>query len=89
MPVTAYVFTLTCPDRPGIVHAVSGALAGLAGNITESQQFGDPGSGRFSMRVQVDVDAVHEVVRQALAAAVQELDATWQLDRVARTVVFR
>jgi len=79
--VTAYVFTLTCPDRPGIVHAVSGALASLDGNITESQQFGDPGSGRFSMRVQVDVIAELEVVRAALATAVESFAASWQLSR--------
>ena len=79
--MTAYVFTLTCPDRPGIVHAVSGALASLDGNITESQQFGDPGSGRFSMRVQVDVIAELEVVRAALATAVESFAASWQLSR--------
>ncbi|MBU4337630.1 MAG: ACT domain-containing protein, partial [Actinobacteria bacterium] len=31
------VLTLSCPDRPGIVHAVTGALAEQGGNITESQ----------------------------------------------------
>ncbi|UAL30041.1 formyltetrahydrofolate deformylase [Nocardioides rotundus] len=46
-----YVLTLRCPDRPGIVHAVSGFLVRNAGNITESQQFGDPNTGDFFMRV--------------------------------------
>ena len=48
-----WVLTLSCPDRPGIVHAVAGLLAEHGGNITESQQFGDPLSGLFFMRVQV------------------------------------
>jgi len=79
--VTAYVFTLTCPDRPGIVHAVSGALAGLGGNITESQQFGDPTSGRFSMRVQYEVSAEPDAMRDALATAVEPFAASWQVSR--------
>ncbi|MFI6323274.1 formyltetrahydrofolate deformylase [Nonomuraea sp. NPDC050556] len=44
-----YVLTLSCPDRPGVVAAVSGLLAENGCNITESQQFGDQ---RFYMRVQ-------------------------------------
>jgi formyltetrahydrofolate deformylase len=47
-----FVLTLSCPDRVGIVHAVSGLLADGAWNIVESQQFGDGETGRFFMRVQ-------------------------------------
>ncbi len=46
-----HVLVLSCPDRPGIVHAVSGFLVGHGGNIVESQQFGDRLSGRYFMRV--------------------------------------
>ncbi|WP_460824567.1 formyltetrahydrofolate deformylase [Nocardioides ungokensis] len=42
---------LDCPDRPGIVHAVSGFLLERGGNILESQQFGDTDTGRFFMRI--------------------------------------
>jgi formyltetrahydrofolate deformylase len=56
------VLTLTCPDRVGIVHAVSGLLAGGDVNILESQQFADPDTGRFFMRVQA---ALSERVRLA------------------------
>ncbi|WP_308797775.1 formyltetrahydrofolate deformylase [Agromyces silvae] len=45
--------TLTCPDRPGIVHAVTGYFLARGGDIAESQQYGDPDSGRFFMRVEV------------------------------------
>src|ERR1700730_2945419 len=47
-----YVLTLSCPDRSGIVAAVSGLLAERGCNILESQQYGDRGTGRFFMRVQ-------------------------------------
>ncbi len=53
--MTRWVLTLSCPDRPGIVAAVAGALAGLGGNITESQQFGDADTGVFFMRVECEV----------------------------------
>ena len=34
----AYILTLSCPDRPGIVHAVSGFLLERGGNIEEAAQ---------------------------------------------------
>jgi formyltetrahydrofolate deformylase len=48
-----HVLTLSCPDRPGIVHAVAGAIVEAGGNIVESQQYGDENTGRFFMRVEV------------------------------------
>ncbi len=46
-----FVLTLSCPDRPGSVHAVSGFLVERGANIVESQQFGDRLSDRFFMRI--------------------------------------
>lgn len=51
-----HILTLTCPDRPGIVHAVSGALLEFGANIVENAQFGDPDSGLFCMRTEFDAD---------------------------------
>jgi len=85
-PSTHWVLTLSCPDRPGIVHAVTGALAGLGGNITESQQFGDPGTGLFFMRVQVESAAPRTGLVAALTAVASEFAMTWQLDVVGRPV---
>lgn len=50
----SYILTLSCPDRAGIVHAVTGVLVEHGANITEAQQFNDPGTGLFFMRVQFD-----------------------------------
>ncbi|KAE8764657.1 formyltetrahydrofolate deformylase [Georgenia thermotolerans] len=85
-PVEHLVLALSCPDRPGIVHAVSGALAEHGGNITESQQFGDPSTGLFFMRVQVETRAPRQEVEGALAAVAREFDMTWKLDEVGRPV---
>ena len=48
----AYILTLSCPDRRGIVHAVSGFLLERGGNIEEAAQYNDPDTGLFFMRVQ-------------------------------------
>ena len=52
-----YVLTLVCPDRIGIVHAVSGFLANQRCNIVDSQQFRDPATGKFFMRVHFEGEA--------------------------------
>ena len=51
-----WVLTFVCPDRPGIVHAISGAVVNAGGNITESQQFTSEDTGRFFMRLQIEAD---------------------------------
>ena len=85
---TTWVLALACPDGPGIVHAVTGVLADLGGNVSESQQFGDPGTGRFHLRVVVALPAA--VDRERLGAAVTALaerfSMTWTLDAAGRRV---
>ena len=81
---THWVLTLSCPDRAGIVHAVAGVLAEHGGNITESQQFGDPLSGLFFMRVQVLSAASRAEIGSAIERLTGEFDLTWNLDVVGR-----
>ena len=49
------VVTLSCPDQPGIVHHLTGALFQAGGNIIESQQYGSQQTGTFFMRIEADV----------------------------------
>jgi formyltetrahydrofolate deformylase len=49
--VQRYILTLRCPDQPGIVHALAAGVAEAKGNILESAQFSDPGTGIFTIRV--------------------------------------
>ena len=51
MPGPQFVLTLSCPDRPGIVAAVSTLLFDSGQNILDAQQFDDTESDRFFMRV--------------------------------------
>ncbi|EEY16401.1 Formyl transferase [Verticillium alfalfae VaMs.102] len=46
-----HILTLSCPDKPGIVHAVTGIFAEQNLNILDLQQFSDPVSEKFFMRV--------------------------------------
>jgi formyltetrahydrofolate deformylase len=87
---TSYVLSLSCPDRAGIVHAVSGVLAHHDGNISESQQFGDPDTGLFFMRVEVVSPAQREVLERAVSELAAQFDMTWKLDvagRRMRTII--
>ena len=52
-----YVLTLSCPDKQGIVHAVSSYLFMTGCNIEDSQQFGDHDTGLFFMRVHFSAEA--------------------------------
>jgi formyltetrahydrofolate deformylase len=74
------VLTLSCPDRPGIVAAVSGVLAEHDCNIVESQQFGDRGTGRFFMRTQFDApDGRGDALTEAFTALTPEFTLDWLL----------
>ena len=45
-PGRDYVLTLSCPDKPGIVYAVSSFLVQHSANILASQQYGQPETER-------------------------------------------
>ncbi|KAF2150289.1 formyltetrahydrofolate deformylase-like protein [Myriangium duriaei CBS 260.36] len=55
-----HILTLSCPDRPGIVHAVTGVLTRKNLNILDAQQFSDPSSKKFFMRVHYEPVATQE-----------------------------
>jgi formyltetrahydrofolate deformylase len=49
--MTTHILTLSCPNRPGIVAAVSGHLFEAGRNILDAQQYDDIETDRFFMRV--------------------------------------
>jgi formyltetrahydrofolate deformylase len=73
------VLTLSCPDRPGIVHAVSGFLAERDCNILDSQQYGSPVTSTFFMRVHLDAPAESSSLRSGFAAVASTFSMTWNL----------
>lgn len=81
---TKLVITLSCPDQPGIVHAVTGVIGSVNGNVIQSQQFGDPDSGLFFMRIEVDSPVGRGPVEEGLAKVAKTFDATWHIDALGR-----
>jgi formyltetrahydrofolate deformylase len=83
---TPFVMTLTCPDQPGIVHAVCSALLEVGGNITDNAQFSEPDTGTFCMRTafdatETDPAAIESVVRRHLGTDIERLrvrTAAWR-----------
>ena len=79
-----WVVTIVCPDMPGIVHAVTGAIVAAEGNITESKQFSSDDTGRFFMRLQVESAAGRDEFERALAPVSEKYGMTVSLDIVGR-----
>ena len=77
----AFVLTLSCVDRPGIVATISGFLAENGCNITEAHQFDDWETGRFFMRVEFTMGEPggFEALRTRFGAAIAHLEPEWQL----------
>jgi formyltetrahydrofolate deformylase len=77
---TTYILTLSCPDRTGIVHAVSGFLLERGGNIEEAAQYNDHDTGLFFMRVQFAcVRADGTALAAQWAAFAQTFSMKWDL----------
>jgi formyltetrahydrofolate deformylase len=82
--LTHFVLTLVCKDRPGIVHAISGAIVAASGNITESHQFTSEDTGRFFMRLQIESPASKNDLEQKITPVTKEFGMEWELDVVGR-----
>ncbi len=86
---------VSCPDRPGIVAAVSGFLFRNGANITDLQQHStDPEGGRFFMRLEFDAARIAKGpadLRRAFAAEVaRPFGMDWRItyaDEVKRTAI--
>jgi formyltetrahydrofolate deformylase len=66
-----FVLTLRCPDQAGIVLATAQGIVKVDGNIVESDQFSDPPTGQFCMRVGFDSPRDLDEVREVLSAQVE------------------
>ncbi|MFN3642676.1 MAG: formyltetrahydrofolate deformylase [Gemmobacter sp.] len=64
-----WVLTISCADRPGIVAAVTGRLAEIGANISESAQYWDRGPNRFYLRTAFLLDAGTEAAEIEAAFA--------------------
>jgi formyltetrahydrofolate deformylase len=77
-----YTLTLSCPDRVGIVAAVSGFFAQHGGWIVEASYHADAQTGRFFMRQEILADTLSFDVaglRTKFAVLAQEFAMDWQV----------
>ncbi|HUS22425.1 MAG TPA: formyltetrahydrofolate deformylase [Aeromicrobium sp.] len=75
--MATHVLTLSCPDRPGLVHAVSGWVVSAGGNILDSQQFSDMAEQMFYLRLHVDFGHVE---LEALSGGFAPVAAEYAMD---------
>jgi predicted amino acid-binding ACT domain protein len=72
-----------CPDRPGIVAVLSGLMAEVGANITDSQQHSsDPSGGTFTLRLEfvlADLAGRRAELEGRLAALTDEWQFVWRL----------
>jgi len=79
-----YILALSCQNRPGIVHAVAGLLVARNCNIASSQQFDDPESGLFFMRVEFEslIGESADPLREAFVPVAVAHGMTWSISPV-------
>jgi formyltetrahydrofolate deformylase len=82
--INRYILTLSCPDRPGIVHAVSGALLEVDANILENAQYDDFDTGLFTMRTRFETERPVADIEAVIGAVAAELAATYRVRDEAR-----
>ena len=80
---TTFVLTFACADRPGIVAAIANHILQSGGNIVESSQYHDSGSGRFFMRVAFALGdpAAEAAMRSGVDALADRFGMTTRLRR--------
>ncbi|MCG7204406.1 formyltetrahydrofolate deformylase [Streptomyces arenae] len=79
---TEFVLTLSCPERPGILHAVTSFLLGHGCDITEHQQFDDADHGIVFLRTSFaapDPAATLGRLRADFTPVAAEFGMEWQL----------
>ncbi|MBU0726305.1 MAG: formyltetrahydrofolate deformylase [Alphaproteobacteria bacterium] len=81
MPDEKFILTLSCPNRPGIVAAVSQHLFDQGANIQEAHQFDDPETGMFFMRIVFNFVETGDIAltRDGFAAIAARYAMDWKM----------
>ena len=79
MSTQGFILKISCPDRPGIVHAVSQFLFNQTANILDSAQFSDTFTSRFFMRVHF-AKTSQELNLQKLQELFKQIGDSFQMD---------
>ena len=83
MPSTRhYTLTISCPDRAGIIAAVSGFIARHGGFIVEASYHTEQDARRFFMRQEIRADSLPfdaDEFRRRFTSLAQDFGMDWQL----------
>ena len=82
-----YTLSLSCPDRVGIVTAVSSFFSGHQGWITEANHHADVDGQRFFMRQEILADSLPfdiAALREKFAPIAREFGMDWKISDSAR-----
>jgi formyltetrahydrofolate deformylase len=77
-----YILSLSCPDRVGIVAAVSGFIAQHNGWILEAQHHADQEAGRFFMRQEILAESLPfgmGQLRERFTPVADQFNMDWQV----------
>ena len=77
-----YTLTISCPDRAGIIAAVSGFIAQHGGFIVEASYHTEQEAQRFFMRQEIRADSLPfdaNELRRRFAPLAQDFAMSWQL----------
>src|SRR4030081_3230311 len=88
MPDHQFVLTLSCPDRPGIVSAVSAFLAHNRQDVLDDPQFNDVETGHLLVRVvfnAADLAVNLAALQTGFSSIAERFGMDWQMrDRATR-----
>jgi formyltetrahydrofolate deformylase len=73
------ILNLSCPDKVGLVRTVADWLFGRDCNIIDSDQFGDPSSRTFFMRVHFSGAETLDVLRTSFESVASANHMTWNI----------
>ena len=79
--MTEYLLALSCPDRTGLIYAVTRWLLENGCNVLDSDTYKDPFRERFFMRVHFSGDVEPEELRESFGPEAGKLEMRWELVR--------
>ena len=79
--MTEYLLSLSCPDRTGLIYAVTRWLLENGCNVLDSDTYKDPFRERFFMRVHFSGDVTIKELRKSFDPEAEKLEMRWELVR--------
>lgn len=82
--LSRWIINFTSADTPGIVHAITGAIVSIGGNILELQQFASEDTGNFFIRLEIAAATTREALAETLSTVEQQFGGHASIDVAGR-----